>query len=131
MAAALVLHPQPLGLQAEWNVGTGPEADPAARTVRAHRLSGGYVQATLRARALGRAVTPYARAQRYDGGKKFETDARRHRVREVEVGAEWLATPEVELTAAFAAAERETSDLATPDNRQRGRRVRVQAQVAF
>jgi phosphate-selective porin len=131
VAAALVLHPRPLGLQAEWNVGTGPEADPAARTIRQRRLSGGYVQAMLRVRALGRPVTPYVRAQRYDGGKKFETDARRHRVREVEAGVEWLVTPEVELTAAFMAVERETSDLATPENLQRGHRLRLQAQLAF
>jgi hypothetical protein len=71
------------------------------------------------------------RAQRYDGGKKFETDARRHRVREVEAGVEWLATPDVELTAAFMAAERETSDLAAPDDLQRGHRLRLQAQVVF
>jgi hypothetical protein len=131
VGAALVLHPRPLGLQAEWNVGTGPEADPDTRTIREHRLSGGYVQAMLHTRALGRPVTPYARAQRYDGAKKFETDARRHRVRELEVGAEWLATPDVELTAAFMVAERETADFATPDNLQRGRRVRLQAQIAF
>jgi len=131
VGAALVLHPRPLGLQAEWNVGTGPEADPDTRTIRQHRLSGGYVQAMLHTRALGRAVTPYARAQRYDGAKKFETDARRHRVRELEVGAEWLATPDVEVTAAFMAGERETADFVNPDDLQRGRRVRLQAQIAF
>jgi hypothetical protein len=42
-----------------------------------------------------------------------------------------VAAPGVELTAAFMAAERRTSDFATPDNDQRGRRVRLQAQFSF
>jgi hypothetical protein len=128
---ALVLHPRPLGLQAEWNVGTGPEADPATRSIRERRLSGGYVQAMLRGRVRGRQVIPYARAQRYDGAKKFETDARAHRVRELEAGVEWGLSPELELTTAFMAAERTTSDLATAENRQRGHRARLQLQIAF
>jgi hypothetical protein len=74
---------------------------------------------------------PYVRAQRYDGGKKFELDARRHHVREIEGGVEWTVTPETELTAAFMAAERNTADLATAESRQKGRRVRLQAQFVF
>jgi hypothetical protein len=128
---ALVLHPRPLGLAAEWNVGTGPEADPATRAIVQRRLTGGYVQAMLRARALGRPVTPYARVQRYDGGKKFETDARRHRVRELEAGGEWALSSALELTTAFTVAERTTSDLASAENRQRGHRARLQLQIAF
>lgn len=131
VGAALVLHPRPLGLQAEWNVGRGPEADPARGTIREQRLDGGYVQAMVRARPFGRPVIPYVRAQRYDGGKKFETDARRHRVRELEAGIEWAVTPETELTAAVMAAERRTADLATPESRQKGRRLRLQAQFTF
>ena len=131
LAFALVLHPRPLGLQAEWNVGTGPEADPATRSIRERRLSGGYVQAMLRGRVLRRPALPYVRAQRYDGAKKFETDARRHRVRELEAGVEWALTRELELTTAVMTAERTTSDLATAENRQRGHRARLQLQLAF
>ena len=131
VGGALVLHPRPLGLQAEWNVGEGPEVDLAARTIREQRLNGGYVQAMFRTRIRTRQVTPYVRAQRYDGAKKFELDARAHRVREIEAGAEWMATSEIELTAAFMAAERTTSDLTTPNNAQKGHRLRLQAQIAF
>jgi hypothetical protein len=130
-AASLVLYPRPLGLQAEWTVGTGPAADPEARAIRQHRLSGGYVQAMLRTRVAGRRVIPYVRAQRYDGGKKFETDARLHRVREVEAGAEWLAAPGVELTTAAMAGSRRTADLGSPVSDQRGHRVRLQVQLVF
>ena len=130
-AVSLVLHPRPVGVQVEWTRGRGPEADPAARAIRTRALQGGYAQAMVQTRLRGQLVTPYARAQRYDGGKKFETDARRHRVRELEVGAEWMLSPEVEFTAAFLAGERETADLATAAGPQRGRRVRVQAQFSF
>jgi hypothetical protein len=130
-AASLVLHPQPVGLQAEWTIGVGPEADPATRTIRERHLQGGYVQATVITRLRGQAVTPYVRAQRYDGGKKFELDARRYRVRELEAGAEWAPTPDVELTVAYLTAKRETSDLTSPDNSQKGHRARVQAQFSF
>ena len=130
-ALSLVLHPRPVGLQAEWNVGVGPEADPGARTIREQRLRGGYLQATVRTRVRGQTVTPYVRAQRYDGGKKFELDARGYRVREVEGGAEWAVTSDVELTAAYMAATRTTRDLASPNNRQRGHRARLQAQFSF
>jgi hypothetical protein len=79
VAGTFVLYPQPFGLQAEWNVGRGPEADPAARTVRERPLEGGYVLASYRARAGRAAVIPFVQAHRYDGGKKFELDARRYR----------------------------------------------------
>ena len=131
VAASVVLHARPGGFQAEWNTGRGPEADPVGRTIRERRLEGGYVQTMAHLRAFGYQVTPYVRAQRYDGGKKFETDARRHHVREIEGGVEWIVSPAVELTAAFMAAERNTADLATAESRQKGRRLRLQAQFMF
>ena len=71
------------------------------------------------------------RAQRYDGGKKFELDARRYRVRELEVGVEWLPLPSFELTAMYTMSDRRYEDLAKPDNRQRGRLLRLQAQFNY
>lgn len=130
-AVSLVLHPRPVGLQGEWTLGVGPEADPATGTIREQRLRGGYLQATARTRVRGQTLTPYVRAQRYDGGKKFELDARGYRVREIEAGTEWAVTSDVELTAAYMAATRTTRDLASPDDRQRGHRVRLQAQFSF
>jgi hypothetical protein len=129
--AALVLHPRPVGLQAEWTIGTGPQADAATKTIRERHLQGGYVQAMVRTTVDGHALTPYARAQRYDGGKKFELDAREHHVRELEIGSEYMMSPEVELTAAFMTATRETSDFVSVHNRQSGHRLRLQAQFMF
>ena len=131
VAATFVLYPQPFGLQAEWNVGRGPEADPEARTVRERPLEGGYVLASYRLRPGGTTLIPYVQAQRYDGGKKFEQDARRYRVRELQAGLEWAATAGLELTAAYQLSDRRYEDLANPDNRQRGRLMRLQAQFSF
>jgi hypothetical protein len=131
VAGTLVVYPQPFGVQAEWNVGRGPEVDPAARTVAERRLDGGYVQLMLRARAGRHEFLPYARAQRYDGGKKFETDARHHRVRELVAGVEWQPLPSVELTAEYLTGTRRFEDLEQPDNEQAGRVLRLQAQLSF
>ena len=128
VAGTLVVYPQPLGLQAEWNAGTGPEFDPATRAIVQRRLEGGYVQAMLRTTVRGRPIIPFVRAQRYDGGKKFELDARAHRVRELEVGAEWLVLDALELTAMYVISERRTRDGEDPDDDQRGRLLRLQAQ---
>jgi hypothetical protein len=131
VAATLVLYPQPFGVQAEWNVGRGPEADPAARAVRTASLDGGYVQAMYRARVGGQTVVPFVRTQRYDGGKKLETDARRYRVRETEVGVEWLPIAAFELTAMYTTSDRRFEDVERPDNRQRGRLLRLQVQFNY
>jgi len=130
-ALSLVVYPQPLGLQAEWNMGRGPEVDPAARVIDTRPLDGGYVQAMYRARFAGQTLIPFVRGQRYDGGKKAETDARSYRVRELEVGAEWLPMPAFELTAMYTISDRRYEDAADRDNRQRGRLLRLQAQFNY
>jgi hypothetical protein len=130
-AASLVVYPQPFGLQAEWNVGTGPEFDPASNTIREHRLDGGYVQAMYRRPSGKQVFTPYARAQTYAGGKKQETDARSYDVREYEVGVEWLALSALELTAAYMVSDRRYEDAAAPDRHENGQLLRLQAQFNY
>lgn len=131
VGGTFVWYPQPLGLVAEWNVGRGPEAVPEQRATRERRLEGGYVQTMYRLRPAGQVVIPFVRAQRYDGGKKFELDARRYRVRELEAGVEWLPTRAFELVAQFGWSDRRYEDLALPVNRQRGRTLRLQAQINY
>ena len=131
VGATFVLYPQPFGLQAEWNVGRGPEADPEARTVRERSLDGGYVLASYRARAGKAMLIPFVQAHRYDGGKKYELDARRYRVRELAAGFEWTVMESVELTAQYQLSDRRYEDLANPDNRQEGRLLRLQGQFSF
>ena len=131
VAGSLVVYPQPVGLQAEWNVGRGPEFDHDARVVRERRLAGGYVQSMLRLRPRGHVVTPFARLQHYRGGKKLETDARSYRVRELEGGVEWLPFAAFELTATYVTSDRTFEDAADPHNRQKGQFLRLQAQFNY
>ena len=131
VAASLVLYPQPFGLQAEWNRGTGPEVDPSAKRIDERDLDGGYVQAMWRLRPRGQTLIPFARWQRYEGGKKLETDGRSYGVRETEIGAEWLPFPAFELTAQYTISDRRYEDAATAGNRQKGRMLRVQAQFNY
>lgn len=131
VAASLVVYPQPLGFQAEWNTGRGPEVDPATRVIDERDLDGGYVQTMFRTRVAGQTLIPFVRAQRYDGGKKLETDGRHHRVRELELGAEWLPIAAMELTAMYTISDRTFEDGAARDNRQKGRLLRLQAQFNY
>lgn len=131
VAGSLVIYPQPIGLAAEWNVGRGPQFDPATRSITSQRLSGGYVQAYYRARFAGQVLTPFVRWQTYEGGKKLETDARGYDLTEVEGGFEWLPIPAFELTATYVTSDRRTSDGANANNRQQGQFMRLQAQFNY
>jgi hypothetical protein len=123
--ATFVLYPQPFGLQAEYNVGVGPELDAARGVVREGRPHGGYAMAMYRAGPL----MPYVRAQTYDGGKKHETDAVKYKVREVEAGVEWRANDYVELTTAWAWASRTAPK--APYEVESGRLLRLQLQFNY
>ncbi|HKG95097.1 MAG TPA: porin [Gemmatimonadaceae bacterium] len=131
VAGSLVVYPQPLGLQAEWNVGRGPEFDHNATVVRTRHLEGGYVQTMLRTRPGAQVVTPFVRAQQYRGGRKLDTDARSQHVRELEGGVEWLPFAAFELTASYVASDRTAEDAADPHNRQKGHFLRLQAQFNY
>ena len=131
VAGSLVVYPQPIGLQAEWTTGKGPAYDAAANAVASRTLRGGYVQTMARVRWAGQQLIPYARLQSYDGGKKHELDARLHRVREFEIGAEWLPIPALELTAAWATSHRRTADGANAGYDETGQLLRLQAQFNY
>lgn len=130
-AASFVYYPQPLGFQAEWNIGRGPEYRPDNNTIERRSLSGGYVQVMHQVSVSGQSLIPYLRAQYYRGGKKLELDARAHRVREAEAGAEWQLNSSFELTAAYAVARRVTSDGARANYSQYGGLLRLQAQFNY
>lgn len=132
LAGSLVWYPEPFGLQAEYNFGTGPEYDPSSMTIKAAALRGGYVQAMFRGRLTnGQALFPFARYQYYDGGKKIELDAAKHRVRETEIGLEWHRNNLLELTGSFVHSDRTVQNGRTPFSRQIGSYVRVQLQVNY
>lgn len=95
--AHFVLYPQPFGLQAEYNVGRGPELDIASLTIRSEPLHGGYVLASYHIDAGASRLFPYLKYQRFDGAKKLETNAPPSRVREWDLGVEWQPGSDYEV----------------------------------
>lgn len=106
-----ILYPQPFGLQAEWNWGTGPEFDVTTGQIEQRALNGGYIQAMGRIKdsPLGQ-FYPFARWQYYRGGFKAAINAPRLETEELEFGLEFLPTPALELTATYGFASRKEAD---------------------
>jgi hypothetical protein len=130
--ASFVLYPQPIGLEAEWMVGRGPRYDATTNEILEGPQRGGYAMISYALAGRGQQrLTAYARAQYFTGAFKTDRDARSSVVREYEPGLEWVIEPALELTAAYAISDRHYRDGADPDNRQRGRFLRLQAQVNF
>lgn len=131
IAGTLVVYPQPLGLQAEYNVGKGPEFDPNAKTTTLQNLKGGYVQTMYRIKTDKREIIPFVKYQYYNGGKKFEIDARKYLVKDLEIGIEYQIKNHFELVALYMISDRTFEDYAKPVNHQKGRTLRLQAQFNF
>jgi hypothetical protein len=129
--ATLVLYPQPFGIQAEYNVGRGPELignakDPSSNpTVRERFLHGGYLQLMYRHGP----VIGFARIQHYRGGRKAEENAPSGDTKEVEGGVEWQFHKALELTVSYGAGQRQS--LSNPAKTEEGRVLRLQAQFNY
>lgn len=130
VAAHVVYYPQPFGFQAEWTVGKGPELDVARRTIRTKSLRGGYAQVMYKFDGGYGSLIPYAKWQTYRGAAKFDTNAPRMEVDEVEAGVEWQPSSAIELAVAYANMRR-TDVSAAPYRRIDGQLLRVQLQVNY
>jgi hypothetical protein len=128
---SFIIYPQPFGLQAEFNWGKGPEFDPATHDVKDAPIQGGYVLASYMYKRGGDVFIPFTRYHYYNGGKKFELDATRHRVNELEIGVEWQPHKAFELVAMYTISDRTFENSLNPHNRQKGSLLRLQAQVNF
>ena len=137
IAGSFMWYPQPLGFQAEYNVGEGPEYDPLSNTILNQKLRGGYAQTMyympLKSIIAGQKnlLIPFVRYQYYKGGKKFETDARRYLVNDWEIGAEWQPFDNLECVAMYTLSDRTFEDGLLRNNRQQGRLLRLQVQLNF
>ncbi len=129
--ASLVLYPKPFGIQAEYNIGEGPEFNPATDSIEVQALTGGYVTLSYLTKIKSHTVIPFARLQYYDGGKKHELDARSYTVRELEAGIEWQPLKQFELVCMYTFSSRRFEDFKTQDNLQTGSLMRIQAQLNF
>jgi hypothetical protein len=131
VGASFIVFPQPLGLQAEWTVGRGPQYDAATDAIDDQALRGGYAMLSYGWGGTGaHRVLAYTRAQYFHGAFKTDPDARSSVVHEYEPGVEWTVDEGFELTAAYAMSDRHYRD-STADKHEHGRFLRLQAQVSF
>lgn len=123
-----ILYPQPFGVQAEWNWGTGPEFVPATGRIEERPLNGGYVQmmGKIDNSPIG-PFYPFARWQYYRGGFKAAINAPRLETEELEVGFEFQLDPALEITTTYGWASRKEAD-ERRFGQAEGQIVRVQAQ---
>jgi hypothetical protein len=132
IALSLIVYPQPLGFQTEYNWGTGPEYEPANKTIEQKQLNGGYALLNYRFRPVHRIIFhPYSRLTYYDGGKKFEQDARKYRVIEGDLGVETQFGKGFELTPQYQQGYRLFEDGGKSNNQQEGKLLRVQLQYNY
>jgi len=131
VAASLVVYPKPFGIQAEYNIGRGPEFDVLLDSITTQKLSGGYVTASYKLNWKEQTFIPFTRFQKYSGGKKHELDARSYDVEELEIGMEWQPAKQFELVVMYTMSERRYEDFANQDNKQKGNLMRIQAQINF
>ena len=131
VAATFILYPKPFGIQAEYNVGKGPEYNKLTDSIEVQNLKGGYVTMSYLIKRNKQSYMPYVRAQYYDGGKKHELDARSYKVNDFELGVEWQAMEHLELVGSYTFSHRRYEDFELRDNYQRGNLLRLQAQLSF
>lgn len=106
-AVNAILYPQPLGFEAEWNWGKGPQLSDDLRSITSASLNGGYIQAMYRHVFPNQAeLIPFVRWQHFDGARKFATNAPQTKVDELAIGFEYIPYPELELSLMYATGTR-------------------------
>lgn len=123
-----MIYPRPLGIQAEWKWGTGPQWNPVTGAIEEGDSTGGYIMTTYRTPRtdIGQFI-PFARWQRYRGGWKAATNAPRLDGEEYEFGVEWQPMKEFEVVVSYANINRiEADDRRT--GRAKGEVLRAQVQ---
>ncbi len=131
IAGTFVLYPKPLGVQAEYTIGKGPEFNKDTKSIEVMPLNGGYVTLSYLVKLNKQILIPFIRYQYYNGGKKHERDARSYRVNEIEIGGEWQVNKNFELVMNYTISKRQYEDFGNQDNYQSGNLLRIQAQVNF
>jgi hypothetical protein len=131
LAASLIVYPKPFGIQAEYNVGRGPQFNNITDSIEVMPLKGGYVTLSYLQKIKGHVIMPFLRYQYYKGGKKHETDARSYNVEDLEIGIEWQPVSQFELVAMYTMSSRRYEDFVNQNNYQRGNLLRLQAQINF
>lgn len=109
MGVTAVLYPQPIGFEAEWNIGKSPELSDDYSSINDSSLTGGYFLVNSKIDTEMGTIYPFVRWQYYDGGRKFGRNAPAVEVNEWDVGVEFLRWKEVELTGVYTFANNRTN----------------------
>lgn len=129
VAVTAVVYPQPFGIEAEWNVGRGPQISDDLRRIETRALQGGYVQLNYHTKNAAGTWFPFTRWQYYDGARKFARNAPADLVNEIDFGVEFAKWSEVEITGMFTHTFQRTRTSAFPVARTRdANRVGLQVQ---
>lgn len=131
VAASFILYPKPFGIQAEYNIGSGPQYNKLKDSIEVKDLKGGYVLLNYQINAKNHLIIPFTRYQYYLGGKKHEKDARSYEVKELEIGVEWQPSKQFELVMMYTLSDRRFEDFGKKNNLQNGNLLRIQAQLNF
>jgi phosphate-selective porin len=130
-AVSFILYPKPFGIQAEYNIGKGPEFNKNTDAIETRSLEGGYATLSYKIDYKDQVIFPFTRYQYYRGGKKHEMDARSYDVNELELGVEWQFSRHFELVAMYTISNRRYEDFLLQNNDQEGSLLRLQAQINF
>ncbi|MBM4092025.1 MAG: porin [Planctomycetes bacterium] len=130
-----VYYPQPLGFQAEYTWGQGPELNAAQTAVERGSLDGGYAMLFYRHQSVRHGeLWPFARWQYFKGGYKSAPNAPSSLINEWSVGLEWQIMEQIEFTCEYLITDR-TSLQAFSSGRSyeqyEGQVARFQLQLAF
>lgn len=131
LAGSFTLYPKPFGIQAEFNVGKGPEFNTKTDSIELRKLSGGYATFSYMVKLKEQLLYPFVKIQTYSGGKKHELDARSYDVNECEIGLEWQPFKNFELVTMYIISKRRFEDFRNQQNIQKGSLLRLQAQLNF
>lgn len=131
LAGSFTLYPKPFGIQAEFNVGRGPEFNTKTDSIELRKLSGGYATFSYMVKLKEQLLYPFVKIQTYSGGKKHELDARSYDVNECEIGLEWQPFKNFELVTMYTISKRRFEDFLNQQNIQKGSLLRLQAQLNF
>ncbi len=135
VGGTFVWYPQPLGFQAEWNIGSGPGLNDEQTEVVERSLTGGYAMVYYRyvSNSWG-TMFPFAKFNFFRGGYKPERNAPYSDIKEFEFGLEWQFNPQMELTAEYTITDR-TNTIAQTTGRSygqyEGHLLRMQFQINY
>jgi hypothetical protein len=131
IAGSFILYPKPFGIQAEYNIGKGPQFNTVTDSIETKSLKGGYITLSYMLHHKEQVIIPFMRGQYYQGGKKHELDARSYDMQEFEFGIEWQPVKQFELVAMYTISNRRYEDFVLQNNLQKGSLLRLQAQINF